>query len=102
MEKELSSSDDFVKIISTSEVPVIVDFHAEWCGPCKKLGSILKEEIKNKQVLVLKVNVDDYQDIAEKYDVSGIPHVILFVKGEIKKTFTGLDQKGLKDMMDLI
>jgi len=65
--------------------PVLVDFHADWCGPCKVLGPIIKEvasEVGDK-VKILKVDVDKNQAASIKYGIKGVPTMILFKKGEI-------------------
>ena len=74
---------------------VLVDFWAPWCGPCQMLGPIM-EEIANEnegKFKVVKLNVDDNQDISAEYNVSAIPTVILFDNGQIKETFIGFKQK---------
>ena len=80
MVKHLEKIEDFEKEISGE---VIVDFYADWCGPCKMLAPILEETSFN----VLKVNVDDFQELAIKYGVMSIPTLIKFKDGdEVKKT----------------
>lgn len=81
MIKYLEKEEDFDKLIQEE---VIVDFYADWCGPCKMVGATL-EEIDF--IDVLKINVDDFQDIAVKYGVMSIPTLIKFENGEeVKKT----------------
>lgn len=81
MIKYLEKEEDFNNIIQNR---VLVDFYADWCGPCKRLGLIL-EEIDT--IDVLKVNVDLFQNISNKYGVMSIPTLIVFDKGnEIKKS----------------
>ena len=81
MIKYLEKQEDFNEIIKGE---VLVDFYADWCGPCKMMGTIL-EEIDF--VDVLKVNVDDYPEIATKYGIMSIPTLIKFKDGEeVKKT----------------
>lgn len=81
MIKYLENADDFNKLIKDK---VLVDFYADWCGPCKRLGTIL-EEINS--IDILKVNVDLFQDISNKYGVMSIPTLIIFDDAkEIKKS----------------
>ncbi len=70
---------------------VIVDFYADWCGPCKMLGPIM-EEIAN-DYKVVKVNVDEQEDLARKYGIMSIPTVMIFKDGENKKTLVGFTPK---------
>lgn len=81
MIKYLEKEEDFNNLIQNR---VLVDFYADWCGPCKRLGAIL-EEIND--IDILKVNVDLFQNISNKYGVMSIPTLIIFDKGnEIKKS----------------
>jgi len=86
------SLDNFDNEVSSSNLPVLVDFWAEWCGPCKSLGPIL-EEISNDlkdQLKVVKVNLDENQDLAMKYSIRSIPTLLLFKEGELIDTKVGL------------
>jgi len=95
----LKSASDFKTIIYQSTVPVIVDFHADWCGPCKKLGPVIKDKIKSLKVKLVTVDIDDFQDLAEEYEVTGIPHVILFKEGVRVNYFVGYDIMSLDNMI---
>ena len=87
MIKYLENVDDFDKIINEK---VLVDFYADWCGPCRMLGPIL-EELDNIQIL--KVNVDSFHEIANKYGVMSIPTLILFKDGKEVSKMIGLRSK---------
>jgi len=81
------------------DMPVLVDFYADWCGPCKMQGPIIEELAKDMagKSKVGKLNIDQNSAIAEKFGVMSIPTIILFKNGEVKKTFVGLQGKdGLK------
>ena len=85
MIKYLENSEDFEKEIQSGKV--LVDFYADWCGPCQALGQIL-EELEG--VPVLKINVDTFAEIAQEFGVMSIPTIILFQDGEQLKKNVGL------------
>lgn len=90
-----TDSANFDADVINSSTPVLVDFWAEWCGPCKALGPVLDEiagEVGEK-AKVVKVNVDENSDLAQKYGIRGIPTMIFFKNGEPAKTLVGNQPK---------
>jgi thioredoxin 1 len=94
-------NDSFKNIINTDK-PVLVDFFATWCGPCKVLGPILKEvkEELGDQIAIIKIDVDKNQQLAAQYQVKGVPTMILFQKGKQVWRQSGVLQK--KEIMTVI
>jgi len=86
------SDDSFENEVIKSTLPVVVDFWAEWCGPCKALGPILEELAPGYagRVKFVKLNVDGNTAIPAQFSVRGIPTLILFVGGQVKATQVGL------------
>jgi thioredoxin 1 len=89
------SDSDFDTRVLKSGKPVLVDFWAEWCGPCKMIGPSLEEisEELGEQVSIVKLNIDDHPDTPAKYGVRGIPTMILFKDGEVADTKVGAAPK---------
>ena len=87
--------DSFEKEVVNSELPVLIDFWAEWCSPCKEMNPILEEvssEMEEK-IKVLKINIDENPNIPNKYGVQSIPTLIIFKKGEAISTKVGASIK---------
>ena len=96
------NDESFENEISESKIPVLVDFWAEWCAPCKALAPIL-DEISNElngKVSVTKVNLDENQDLAMKYSIRSIPTLLLFKNGKLSDMKVGLPNKS--DLVDWI
>ena len=81
--------------IINSEKPVIIDFHATWCNPCKEQHPILIEVAKElgEQVKIIQIDVDQNPEIANKYDILGVPTLMVFNKGEMKYRQSGVHSK---------
>lgn len=99
------TSKNFKTEIETSDKPILVDFWAPWCGPCRMIAPVLEEfssENENK-LKVGKVNVDNEMALAEKFNINSIPCLILFKQGAVVKTLVGYQDKNqLNKLLELI
>jgi len=92
---------DFDETIRTASVPVLVDFYADWCGPCKVMAPLLDDfaQARAGEVLVLKVDTDRNPSLAIRYQVRGIPTMIAFREGRETQRASGVTQRGLLDSL---
>lgn len=97
-----ANNDNFKDLVLQSEKPVLVDFWAEWCGPCKMIAPILDELSTEKTAItIVKVDVDKNPEIAKKYGVRGIPTMALFINGEVEGTKVGaITKSALNNFID--
>src|SRR5215470_8270042 len=86
---------NFDREVTQGDKPVIVDFWAEWCGPCKMIAPMLDEIAREKadSVKVAKVNVDENQSLSIKYNIRAIPALLLFKNGQLRDQVTGVTSK---------
>ena len=89
------SNENYKEEVLDSEKTVLVDFYADWCGPCKMMAPVVEEiseELQDK-VKVCKVNVDENQDLAMQYGIMRIPTLVFIKNGKLEKTLVGLRDK---------
>lgn len=93
------TKDDFQKVVLENSKPVLVDFYADWCGPCKLTSPIIEDlSAEMKDVVFVKVDVDQDQELASQYSVFSIPTFYIFKKGEVASQFVGaMGKEGFLD-----
>jgi thioredoxin 1 len=97
------SDDTFEETVLKADLPVLVDYWAPWCGPCKAIAPILEEVATqyNGKVNIAKLNIDDHPDTAPKYGVRGIPTLMLFKNGKVEATKVGaVSKEQLNNFLD--
>ena len=103
MSTQIITDSSFDEEIKNSKLPILVDFWAEWCGPCKQIGPIHEEigETKKDKLKILKLNIDENQQTPQKYGVRGIPTLMLFKDGKLVDTKVGsLPKNMLESWLD--
>lgn len=94
MAVEKVTSDRFDEAVLKSEKPVLVDFYADWCGPCKMLSPVVEQLAQESDAYrVCKINVDEAPDIASRYGIMSIPTLIVFKNGQVAATSVGVQSK---------
>lgn len=89
------SGENFDEEVLNSDKPVLVDFYADWCGPCKQMAPIIEEVAKAvlDNVKVVKINVDEENNLAEQYGISSIPTLVFIKNGEVVRNLVGMRDK---------
>lgn len=89
----INSAKEFDELVESGK-NVLVDFYADWCGPCKMQAPIVEEIAEeNSDVVVAKLNVDDVEDVAERFNIVSIPTLLIFKGGKLVKNFVGVTMK---------
>ncbi len=90
------TTEEFEAEVLKSEIPVLVDFHAKWCGPCKASAPALEDAARefDGEVRIVKVDIDEEPSLAEAYQVQGVPTFIVVQGGEVRERFSGMVTRG--------
>lgn len=99
------TDDNFEQEVVKSDTPVLVDFYADWCAPCRMMAPVIDElaESYSGKVKVAKLDTDAHREAAGRFGISAIPTIILFNKGEAQQRFVGVTSKGdFKKALDAI
>ena len=96
------TQDDFERTVLQAKVPVLVDFYADWCAPCKMVAPLMDEIAYQKigRMLVVKVDTDHAPDVAMKYEIRSIPTLILFEGGEEQERSIGFEPERVRALID--
>ncbi len=97
---EISSKEQFETEVLKSKEPVLVDFYATWCGPCKMMAPVIKEISEENALKTCKIDIDENQEIAEEYNVLSIPTFMVFKDGEVTNFKVGVMPK--EDVLKLL
>ena len=87
------TSTNFDEEVLKNKETIIVDFYADWCGPCRAMGPVLEEVADEKKVRLGKINIDEEDKLAERFNVMSIPTIIVYKNGEPAKTYVGVTPK---------
>jgi thioredoxin 1 len=98
--KILDNNSNFEEILSNNKI-VIVDFFADWCGPCQMFSKILEDFAKeNQDIFCIKINVDNFSNISQKYNIRSLPTILVFKNKDLISSNVGLIPKGM--LLDLV
>ena len=87
------TSKNFDEEVLTNKETIIVDFYADWCGPCRAMGPILEEVAESEKIRLGKINIDEEDKLAERFNIMSIPTIMVYKNGEPVKTYVGVTPK---------